>query len=162
MNYEIHLLEVIGQPIAAVSGRVNSSNVADEIPKMLSEVWAFIAKSGLRHIGLNVMVYLPEADGTCFFDEAGVAAEAGVLLEEGFDKELFKNAGKIFCSATPAGRVVTTVHRGPYDKLPEAHAALHDWCADNGHELVGPNWEIYGHWTDNPEELQTDVFYLVK
>src|SRR5262245_59498011 len=28
--------------------------------------------------------------------------------------------------------------------------------------LAGPNWEIYGDWTDNPDELRTEVFYLLQ
>jgi len=27
--------------------------------------------------------------------------------------------------------------------------------------FAGPNWEIYGHWTDDPAQLRTDVFYLL-
>jgi hypothetical protein len=30
-------------------------------------------------------------------------------------------------------------------------------CATRGH-----TWEIYGHWTDNPDELRTDMFSLLK
>jgi hypothetical protein len=31
--------------------------------------------------------------------------------------------------------------------------------------LAGPNWEVYGHWTDewnsDPAKIRTDVFYLL-
>ena len=28
--------------------------------------------------------------------------------------------------------------------------------------LAGPNWEVYGHWHDDPSQLRTDVFYLLQ
>src|SRR5689334_20069132 len=27
---------------------------------------------------------------------------------------------------------------------------------------VGPSWEIYGHWREDPSELETEVYYLVQ
>jgi hypothetical protein len=34
---------------------------------------------------------------------------------------------------------------------------------DAGHNAIaGPNWEIYGDWTENPEELTTEVCYLLR
>lgn len=157
MSYEIHLIEVAPQPMAAVSGWVNARNVAQKIPELLSQVWEFIGEAGLPRTGNNVVVYLPEADGSCFFDESGIPAQMGVLLEVPFEAK-----SDVFASATPAGRVATTLHRGPYHNLPAAHAVVHSWCAENGLELVGPNWEVYGHWSENPDELQTDVYYLLK
>jgi effector-binding domain-containing protein len=69
-------------------------------------------------------------------------------------------------SSTPAGRVATAVHLGPYDRLPEAHQAIRRWCADHGYTLAGPNWEIYDHWTDewnsDPSRIRTGLFYLLK
>ena len=58
--------------------------------------------------------------------------------------------------------MATVVHMGLYQRLSEAHAAVRRWCAEHRYALAGPNWEIYGHWTDNPDELRTDVFYLLQ
>jgi effector-binding domain-containing protein len=74
----------------------------------------------------------------------------------------FAGDGRVFCSSTPAGMVATAAHLGPYDRLGEAHAALRTWCAEKGHALAGPFWELYGHWEDDPSKLRTDVFYLLR
>ena len=58
--------------------------------------------------------------------------------------------------------VATAAHYGPYSRLGDAHAAVRQWCAAQGHALVGPFWEIYGHWTDDPAQLRTDVCYLLQ
>jgi effector-binding domain-containing protein len=65
-------------------------------------------------------------------------------------------------SATPAGTVATTAHFGPYGELGLAHRAVRAWCKRKGCERVGPFWEVYGHWSDDPANLRTDVFYLLK
>ena len=35
-------------------------------------------------------------------------------------------------------------HRGSYDGLTAAHAAVHTWCAEHGHVLTRTRWEVYG------------------
>ena len=74
----------------------------------------------------------------------------------------FERTGRVVCAVIPGGTVATVVHRGPYQQLPEAHKAVRAWCAEQGYALAGPNWEIYGDWTDNPDELRTDVYYLLQ
>jgi effector-binding domain-containing protein len=78
----------------------------------------------------------------------------------------FAGHGEIAGSATPAGAVATAVHFGPYARLQEAHRAIREWCANQGDALAGPNWEIYGHWTDewnnDLARIRTDVFSLLK
>jgi len=58
-------------------------------------------------------------------------------------------------------QVATAVHRGPYEDLLVAHQAVRAWCAVHGHQIQGTRWEIYGDWRDNPEELETQISYLV-
>ena len=55
-----------------------------------------------------------------------------------------------------------TAHWGPYDKLSGAYDAIKDWAAKNGHVLDRKAWEVYGHWTDDPGQLRTDVYWLAK
>jgi len=80
--------------------------------------------------------------------------------------EPFVGNDRVHCSKLPAGRVVTTVHFGPYPLLREAHAAIHGWCAEQKHQLSGISWEIYGHWQESwnvePSKIRTDVFHLLR
>jgi effector-binding domain-containing protein len=59
----------------------------------------------------------------------------------------------------PGGRFAKTLHRGPYEALGLAHAAVFAWVRERGHAISGPVREIY---TDDPAEvdaacLRTDV-----
>ena len=83
--------------------------------------------------------------------------EVGVLV-----KRRFQAAGPVIASELPAGEVATATHRGDYAQLWSTHEAVRDHAAGNGRELAGPRWEIYGHWREDPSELETDVFWLLR
>ncbi|HTP18344.1 MAG TPA: hypothetical protein VMJ65_01995 [Solirubrobacteraceae bacterium] len=34
--------------------------------------------------------------------------------------------------------------------------------AAEGRDLAGPRWEIYGHWREDPNELETEIFWLLR
>jgi effector-binding domain-containing protein len=83
--------------------------------------------------------------------------ECGVEVSQPFDGN-----DRVVCSSTPGGLVATTVHLGPYHRLGEAHEAVLQWYSKQKLALAGPFWELYGHWTDDPAKLRTDVFYLLQ
>jgi effector-binding domain-containing protein len=59
--------------------------------------------------------------------------------------------------------VASTVHRGDYGRLGEAHEAVIRWCAAEGHELTRTRWEVYGDWLeDDPEAVETEVCWLLR
>jgi effector-binding domain-containing protein len=94
-----------------------------------------------------------------------------LYLDDGFVEvgaevsEPFTGNERIHCSRLPGGVVATTVHFGPYGRLADAHAAIREWGAANGHRFSGTSWEIYGHWEEswntNPAKIRTDVFHLL-
>jgi hypothetical protein len=92
--------------------------------------------------GLNIVLYPGSVGG-----EFEIAC--GVLVDHGGN------------ASTPAGTVATTVHIGPYNQMKPAHEAIHQWARDNNRQLAGPSSEIYGHWSDDPANLRTDIFYLL-
>jgi effector-binding domain-containing protein len=69
--------------------------------------------------------------------------------------------GDVRCVETPSGEVAQTVHFGPYDRLGEAHAAIHLWCKTNQRRIGAASWEIYGHWNNDPDKLETTIRYLL-
>lgn len=36
------------------------------------------------------------------------------------------------------------------------------WASANGRELGALSWEVYGHWTDKPADLQADIWWLLR
>ena len=150
MRYQIDLTRSKPITTAVVRSRVPAKELAQFVPAACGEVWSFIRSAGFPRPGRHLALYL-DAQGS---------VEVGAEVSEPF-------AGneRIHCSQLPAGRVVTTVHFGPYGRLSDAHAAIREWCARRGHRCSGISWEIYGHWqaswNNDSSKIRTDVFYLL-
>jgi effector-binding domain-containing protein len=150
MEYDVRLEQVSSRPLAVVRRRASLQELPRVVPAACGTVWNVVRVQRIPGAGRHVAVYL---DGQ-------INLEVGVELESPF-----AGHGEVIGSSTPAGAVATTVHFGPYGQLHEAHRAIREWCANHGHALAGPNWEIYGHWMDewnsDPSKIRTDVFYLL-
>jgi effector-binding domain-containing protein len=139
-----------GQPLAVVRRRARPHELSKIVPEACGTVWGVIRAQQVSGAGRHVALYWDDQ----------INLEVGVELEAPF-----AGHGDVIGSATPAGRVATTTHFGPYGQLGNAHEAICQWCASNGYKLAGPRWEIYGHWVDewnsDPSKIRTDVYYLL-
>jgi effector-binding domain-containing protein len=140
VSYAIEVRQVAEQPIAVQRGVATAATLPKNIRALFDQFYA-----GFKSKGELNIVYYPEWDDTGEFH-----IECGVQVESGGN------------SATPAGTVATTVHMGPYDQMKAAHGAIHGWLRENGRKVDGRSWEVYGHWSDDPAKLRTDIFYLLK
>lgn len=147
MDYEVRVEQVQAQPTAIVRRQARSAELAQVVPQACGEVWQFVRAVGLLRPERNLALYL---DGV-------INLECGVEVAGSFTGN-----GRVIPSSTPAGRVATTTHYGPYERLGEAHGALLAECRARGLALAGPSWEVYGHWTDDMAQLRTDVYYLLR
>jgi hypothetical protein len=150
MAYQIELADSPAILTAVVSGRVPAQELARFVPAACGEVWTFARAAKLPRPGRHTALYL--GDG---------AVEVGAEVSEPF-----VGNERVQCSQLPAGRVAATVHWGPYQQLREAHAAIRQWCEEQGHRRTGVCWEIYGHWDESwnadPAKIRTDVFHLLE
>jgi effector-binding domain-containing protein len=148
---ECLLEQLSGRPLAVVRRRASLQDLAKVIPDACGMAWGAVRAQKISGAGRHVALYWDDM----------INLEVGVELDAPF-----AGHGEVVGSATPAGAVATAVHFGPYGRLPEAHQAIRQWCANHGYTLAGPSWEIYGHWTDewnhDPAKIRTDVFYLLK
>lgn len=151
MEYQVHLTEAAAIPTAVVRFRASLAELPRVIPAACGEVWNFIKASGFLHGGRHVAIYF---DGS---HDAGWNIECGAEVDRPFDGN-----GRVVCSAVPAVRAAVTTWVGPYNRLGEVHEAVRKWCADHGHTLAGPAWEVYDHQTDHKSPPSTDVFYLLR
>ena len=153
MLYSVSLTSVISAPLLVVRRRATLPELSKVVPEACGLVWTFIRRTQVASPGRNVAVYLN--DNIDLIDlEVGVEVGADVAADGAA-------GGEVTLSKTPSGTVVTTTHFGSYTRLPGAHEAIRQWCKAHQHPLAGPNWEVYGHWSDDPAKLRTDVFYLL-
>src|SRR5262249_28305278 len=151
MEYDVRLEQLSSRPLAVVRRRASPQELSKVVPDACGMVWNVIRAQKVPGAGRHVALYW----------DCEINLEVGVELDAPF-----AGHGDVLGLASPAGAVATAVHFGPYNRLHEAHRAIHEWCANHGYTLAGPSWEIYGHWVDewntDPGKIRTDVFYLVK
>jgi effector-binding domain-containing protein len=150
MQHVVTLNHESGQPLTVVRRLASRQQLSTVVPAACGTVWNVIRSQQVPGAGRHVALYWDDR----------INLEVGVELSAPFSGH-----GEVVPSATPAGLVASTTHYGPYGELHLAHAAIHRWCAGQGHRLAGPSWEIYGHWQDewnnDPSKICTQVCYLV-
>jgi effector-binding domain-containing protein len=131
---------------------VHLGQVASAWRPALDLVWAFLRQNpGLRTDGHNIFLYHHPAKG-----------ESIMLVD--FAVEVtgyFPQSGEVCAAATPAGRVASALHVGPYERMRETHEAIQSWVRENHLSLAGKSWEIYGDWNADPAKLETRIEYLL-
>ena len=149
MTQIVELRQLPATPVAVVRRQVTPAMLSRVVPECCGLVWSALRAQELKP-GRNVAIYW----------NGEIRLEVGAELDVPFREE-----GELVASATPAGLTAHATHYGPYDQLGRTHRAIVDWCRAGGHRLVGPSWEIYGHWQEawnnDPTKIRTDVFYQV-
>lgn len=153
MSYKIEEKEVESQTVVSIRTHCHAAEIGGELAEILPEVWRYLRKKGLLPSGPPFTRYHG-------YSESRVDLEGGMPIAEAIEGE-----GRIVCGELPGGTVVTTIHMGPYEKLPEAHDALHVWMRENSKEAAGPQWEYY--WTDpgkepDPQKWKTELVWPVR
>jgi effector-binding domain-containing protein len=121
--------------------------------QLLDEVYRFVR--GNEHLGTGPA---PEAwQNVMLYKDDKPSVEVGVLVSERFEP-----SGRVVLSELPGGETAMAVHRGNYAKLGVTHDAVRAHAEAEGRQLAGPRWEIYGHWREDPSELETEVYYLLR
>jgi len=151
-NYQVSLQHSTPRTIAAVRARLPVARVSAMFPGYLDKVYAAGRAGAVQLDGQNVFVYqdVPDQAGA-----ADVAFGVGTRAP-------FSAVGEVQPVELPVGEVATTTHWGAYAQLGAAHAAVVEWCRANGHRLTGSRWEVYGHWSDDPAQLRTDIYWLLE
>ncbi|MBL0940892.1 MAG: hypothetical protein IBJ03_18515 [Gemmatimonadaceae bacterium] len=151
LSHPVLLQQTTPRLFAAVHARV----VVDTIPRVftqyLDQVYAEARAGTVQLDGQNIFLYtgVPERP-----NEADAAFGVGVTAP-------FSAIGDVVPTWLPVGEVVMTTLLGSYAGIRSAHQAVIGWCNAHGRQRTGIRWEVYGHWTEDESQLQTDVFHLL-
>jgi effector-binding domain-containing protein len=153
MTVIVSVQTVQPRKLAAVRRQVAIGAVGSAWRPALDQVWQFVrSQPGLHTDGHNVFLYHHPTHR-----DAPMNVDFGVEVTR-----TFETSEEVYATETPTGDVATAVHVGGYDRLSEAHDAIHAWAAAHQGKFAGRSWEIYGDWSDDPSRLETTVVYLMK
>jgi effector-binding domain-containing protein len=146
-SYEVTEETVAARPTAVVP----ATTTWEEFPRLwsvlLDQVWACLRAGGIQRGCRNVMLYLDDVPHV----------EVGVELTQPCPL-----TGRVVASNLPEGTVAKAVHWGRYDGLGGADDAVKAWIRDHDRPRAGPWWEVYGPHRDDPAEVWTEVYYLLR
>lgn len=153
MSYEVVVKEVNAQPIVSIRIKCHVAMIGSELAEILPEVFRYLRENDVWPSGPPFTRYHG-------FSEAEVDIEGGMPVPAPL-----AGSGRIAAGELPGGKVATTIHTGPYEKLPEAHDALHAWMKDQQIDPAGAQWEYY--LTDpgkepDPSKRQTELVLPIK
>lgn len=153
MGYQIEIKEMQSQPIVSIRATTDEAGLIKFFDGTYPKLMSFMQSEGLQPAGPPFARYFK-------FSKEEVDVEGGVPVTGSPRGSGDVNAGEI-----PAGRVASTIHVGPYDKLGDAYAAMEKFMKEKGLEAAGPPMEIY--WSDPSEEkdtskLRTELIWPIK
>ncbi len=149
MSYVCTLRRLERRPALVVRREVPVADPAPVIMDAFRTVGESIARSGATPAGETYTRFLRVGSDDLY-------------LEMGFTvRSAVEPAAPVEAAELPGGEVAVTLHRGRYERLPEALAALQVWIRAQGREPAGPHWETYLNGppeVTDPELFETEVF----
>jgi effector-binding domain-containing protein len=144
---------VEAHPMAAVAARADFAGLPKAIMGSLDKVYEVLRAGDYGPRGCNTVYYAPMPNGGSVFDIL-----SGVRLTRPFPGPI----GEVVAAETPAGEAAHAIYFGDYSRMHPAHLAAQGAAREAGRQLTGDSWEVYGDWSNNPDELRTDIYYLLK
>jgi AraC family transcriptional regulator len=126
------------QPFLFVRKQCTHAEIASAIGECLPRVYMHCQAQAIDMAGPPIVRYAKVGPGL-------LTIEGGMPVVNASE-----SAGDIEAGELQGGPVATAMHVGPYDALPQTHAAIERWIAEQGHHAKGAPWEQY--ITDPGEE----------
>ena len=146
MKYEVDIVRFVPRTLAIAAETIPVSDVPRRYAELLDRVYLAGRTHALTLDGQNIFVYTNDA--------GRVMASLGVGVRAPFDA-----VDGVAPFSLPSCQAVHTRHTGDYSGIRAANGAIQDWFAHSGRAKSGMSWEIYGHWSDDPAQRHTDIYY---
>ncbi len=140
MLTRIELIEQEAKPVLSI----RASASVEELPQLIGESYMKILEY-MQELGIKPS----DPPFTAYYglDMEDLDVEMGFPISESFSGK-----GEITAGVIPAGKVVSTMHRGSYTGMEQPYEAMFEWMNDNGFEPTGVYYEYY---LNTPDEVST-------
>jgi effector-binding domain-containing protein len=152
MSYQCQLIDRPAQPVASIRTRTKVENLSQVLGQAYGAIAQYLGQTGLHPTGEPFTAYYN-------MDMQDLDIEVGYPVSGKFTGKDAIQPGEI-----PAGKAVTCLHVGPYDKMKEAYETMDEWMKANRVEPSGVCYEFYLNDPQQtpPEALQTRIMFMLK
>ena len=128
------------------SGVALNKDYAGTAFKLMDKMWQIVKTENLKNFGKNIWIY--EADEKVF---------AGVELQE-----IPKHDFGLEQKTIHLNHYAYYKHIGAYNKIKQAGEKMNAEIKRQGYEATLPYIEIYGHWTADETQLETELLMCLR
>ncbi|HMJ48727.1 MAG TPA: GyrI-like domain-containing protein [Ferruginibacter sp.] len=132
--------------IYGFSGIAVNKDYAGTAFKLMDKMWQAVKANELKNKGINIWVY-----------EANEKVFAGVELFDSPDNDTGLEHKVVHLT-----NYAYFKHIGPYNLIKQAGQQMRDELNNKGFEVTLPYVEIYGHWTNDENKLETELLMSLK
>jgi effector-binding domain-containing protein len=153
-KHDVHTREVAAQQVAAVRRHTSMPTIGEDIAAGLNEVGMALETVGVQLVGRPFIVFHGRID-----DLTGGDIEICSPVATSFP-----GVEEVYGTTVPGGTIASTIHRGSYDEMAPAYAAVITWMDKHGLEPSGPPREYYLNdlETTKPDDLLTEIAFPIR
>lgn len=149
----ISIVEVEPQLVIGIR-RIGSYEL---LPSMFPELFHFAVGNNIEIVGPPVFV----THETSEEEAAKAASEGNADMEVVVPvSKRIEDTDTVKCYELAGGKMVKTIHKGPYAECGPTYQELFSWMAENGYVVVGPMREVYLNdpFEVAPEDILTEIY----
>ncbi len=152
MNNQFEFTEQQEQPVISIRKTTNMASLQQELGHAFMAVIRYLEELGETPVGSVFACYYN-------MDMEHLDVEMGIPVSKPL-----AGKGEIKAGSIPAGKQVSTVHKGPYTQMEGVYNAMTEWMTSQGYVPTGVVYEFY---LNSPmevaeSELLTKIVFLVK
>ena len=132
--------------IYGFSGIAVNKDYAGTAFKLMDKMWQTVKAKELKHKGINIWIY--ETNEKVF---AGVELYDSPNHDTGLEHKVVDLTNYAYYK-----------HIGPYNLIKQAGQNMRVELKNKGFETSFPYVEIYGHWTNDENKLETELLMSIK
>ncbi len=153
LMHDVTTREVSAQQVAAVRRHTSMPTIGDDIAAGFNQVGAAMETVGVRLVGRPFIVFHGRID-----DVTGGDIEICSPVASPFN-----GVEEVYGTEVQGGTIASTIHRGSYDEMAPAYAAVITWMDEHGLEPSGPPREYYLNDLEKakPEDLLTEIAFPI-
>lgn len=138
----------------SIRDTINQMNMNNVHGRFYEEIKQFLNAEGQETTEPPIVIYH-------FWSDTLVDIEVGIAVND----SIVEGSNRISMSKINQSNVVTAVHFGSYDRLPETYFGINEWMRKNKVVVTGPPWEIY--LTDpstesDPKKWKTAIYFPIE